>query len=254
MKLSELLSELRENILHDRSDRTDGDEDLLWSDATLVRYINEACQRFARQGLVIVDQSSEATTITLQTGVTKYALHPSVLAIRSAKLTTDRGDLRRVGHSALDVYRTPDTRFYDPSQFDQLPPGKPLAYSTDEGLTLDDNDSMGTMLVRVYPEPTAEYNNATISLRVIRMPLEPLTTENLDAVPEIPEAHHLDMLDWAAYLAFRIADVDAGDAQRAGQYRQSFEAHVREAKQVAMRKLFAPTGWAFGRNGFSWES
>lgn len=254
MKLSELLSELRENILHDRSDRTDGDDDLLWSDATLVRYINEACQRFARQGLVIVDQSSEASTVTLMAGVTQYAVHPSVLAIRSAKLATDRGDLRRVGHSALDAYRAPDTRFYDPSPYEQLPPGKPLAYTTDEGLGLDDNDSMSTVTLRVYPEPTAEYAGQTILLRVIRLPLEPLTLENLDAVPEIPEGHHLEMLDWAAYLALRIADIDAGDAQRAGQYRQSFEAHVREAKQVAMRKLFAPTGWAFGRNGFSWEA
>lgn len=254
MKLSELLTELRENILHDRSDRTDGDQDLLWSDATLVRYIDEACQRFARQGLVLVDKSSEATVITLAEGVAEYALHSSVLAVRSAKLETDARDLLRAGHDALDVYRTPDTRFIDPSTFVHLPPGKPLAYTTDEGLTQDDDESLSTMSLRVYPIPSAEYAGTTIKLRVLRTPLEPLTPENLEAVPEIPPAHHLDMLDWAAYLAFRIADVDAGDEKKAGAYRASFEAHVRDARQIAMRKLFAPTGWAFGQNGFSWEN
>lgn len=254
MQLSELLSELRENILHDRSDRTDGDEDLLWSDATLVRYINEACQRFARQGLVIVDQHTEATSITLQTGVTTYTLHPSLLAVRSARLSSDRGDLRRVGHSSLDAYRTPQVSYIDPATVDHLPPGKPLAYTTDEGIGPDDNDSIGAMTLRIYPEPTAEYNGQVIRLRVIRLPLEPLTPDNLEATPEIPAAHHLEMLDWAAYLALRIADVDAGDTPRALQYRASFEQHVREARQIMMRKLFAPTGWAFGQNGFSWET
>lgn len=254
MKLSELLTELRENILHDRSDRTDGDEDLLWSDATLVRYIDEACQRFARQGLVLIDRSSEATTITLSEGVAEYALHPSVLAVRSARLSTDTRDLVRAGHDALDAYRPPDTRFIDPGAFTHLPPGKPVAYTTDEGLTQDDDESLAAMSLRVYPVPTAEYAGATINLRVIRLPLERLTLDNLEAVPEIPSAHHLEMLDWAAYLAFRIADVDAGDEKRAGAYRMSFEAHVREARQIALRKLFAPTGWAFGQNGFSWEN
>ncbi len=253
MKLSELLSELRENILHDRSDRTDGDEDLLWSDATLVRYINEACRRFARRGLVLIDNTSEATTVTLAEGVTEYALHPAVIAVRSGRLTGEARDLTRVGHDTLDVFRTPSSSFIDPGAYAVLPPGKPLAYTTDEGLTVDDEDSLSTMVLRVYPAPTAEYAGQTLRLRVVRVPLEPLTLENLEAVPEIPSDHHLDMLDWAAYLALRIADVDAGNEKNAAFYRASFEEHVKEARTVMLRKLYAPTGWRFGQNGFSWE-
>jgi hypothetical protein len=48
MELSDLLDELRNNILYDRSDSVSGDPDQLWSDATLVRYINEAQRRFAK--------------------------------------------------------------------------------------------------------------------------------------------------------------------------------------------------------------
>lgn len=254
MRLSDLLTELRENILHDRSDRVAGSPDYLWSDATLVRYINEAQRRFARKALVIRDNTTpDITQVTLQTGVSEYTLHPSVLAVISAKVSTDQADLARAGHSAFNTYRQPDPYFFDTSALTTLPPGKPLAYSTDETLGLDDYDSVSAVVLRVYPTPSAEFNGTVIKLRVVRLPTCDLTTNNLNAVPEIPQDHHLEMLDWAAYLALRIVDIDGGAPARAAEFRASFEAHVKEARDAAMRKLFAPAQWGFGRNGFSWE-
>lgn len=254
MTLAELLEELRVNILGDRSARVDGADDLLWSDATLVRYINEAQRRFARRALVIRDGTSpEASRITLVADRTQYTLHPSVLAVISAKRGDDPADLVRTGHAALQAYRSPSTSYYDPSAFATLPPGKPLAYGTDEYLVGDDNDSASTISLRIYPAPTADYAGDVVQLRVLRLPLENLTLDNLDAVPEIPEDHHLEMLDWAAYLALRIADHDLGNLTRANEFRASFEAHAMEARKQMMRKLFAPLHWGFGRNGFSWE-
>jgi hypothetical protein len=93
-----------------------------------------------------------------------------------------------------------------------------------------------------------------LKLRVVRLPLDDLTTANLSAIPEIPVDHHIDMLDYAAYLAFRIADVDAGDDNRADKYAVRFESHVKEARAVVMKKLFSPQGWGFGRGGWSWGS
>jgi hypothetical protein len=255
MNLGDLLTELRENILHDRSDRVAGSPDYLWSDATLIRYINQAQRRFARKGLILRDSTTpDVTQVTLQTGVTEYTLHPSVLAVISARVSTDNADLARAGHSALNTYRQPDPYFFDPSQLSTLPPGKPLAYSTDETLGVDDNDSVSVPVMRVYPEPNSAYNGTVIKLRVVRLPIDDLTTNNLNAVPEIPQDHHLEMLDWAAYLALRIVDIDGGAPNRAAEFRASFEAHVKEARDAAMRKMFVPLQWGFGRNGFSWES
>ena len=255
MILDDLLTELRENILHDRSDRVSGETDRLWSDATLVRYINEAQRRFARLAMVIRDGTSpDVTQVTLQTGVTTYTLHESVLALLSVKLQGDRGDLARAGHAGFDTYRQPDTYYFDPAQVYQLPPGKPLAYSTDETIGEDNEGSMGAMVLRVYPEPTATYNGQKLYMRVIRLPVETLTLSNLKAVPELPEDHHLEMLDWAAYLALRIVDVDAGMPSRAAEFRASFDASVKQARDAMMRKFFTPLQWGFGRNGFSWES
>lgn len=255
MDLTALLDELRSNILNDRSDRTGGGtSDYLWSDATLVRYINEACRRFARQGLVIRDKGTpEVTQINLQTGVSEYTLHEAVLAVMSARLAGDAGDLARTGHSALDSYQPPNIMFFDPTTLGALDNGKPIAFTTDEYLGTDENNSVSRIVYRVYPAPSSTYNNIKIDLRILRMPLEHLTMDNLDCFPEIPEMHHLEMLDWAAYLALRIVDVDAGDPDRAAEFRASFEEHVTRARRVAMRKMFTPLHWGFGRSGFSWE-
>jgi hypothetical protein len=256
MTLDELLSELRENILHDRSDRVEGTPDLLWSDATLIRYINESERRFARRGLVLHDAASpEATQVTLVEGQTLYPLHASVLAVITAKLAGEPRDLSRTGHAAIDGCQMATDIVRDASYVFELAPGKPVAYTTDESISLDDSGTLQSVTLRVYPAPTAEYADQIINLRVMRLPLERFVLDDLgqDVTPEIPEDHHLEMLDWAAYLALRIVDVDAGLPDRAAEFRASFEAHVKQARVEALRKLFVPQTWGFGQNGFRWE-
>ena len=254
MNTGELLTELRENILHDRSNRVAGADDKLWSDVTLMRYMNEAQRRFARKSLIIRDSSSVATVVTLVTGQKIYPLNPAVLAVISAQYQDDVVDLARAGHAALSMYRQTDSYYFDPDQFRNIPPGKPLAVSTDESVAMDDGDSMSVINLRVYPAPDAAYNGKKINLRVVRLPLERLSLRTLKVNPEVPEDHHLEMLDWAAYLALRIVDVDGGMPERADEFRKAFEAHVLEARNSVLRKLFAPTQWGFGRNGFNWSS
>ena len=252
MNLGELLEELRDNILHDRSDRVAGESDRLWSDRTLIRYINEAERRMAREALMIRDNSTpEVCVLKTEPFRREYPLHAAVCAVISARCEGDRADLARGGHSAFDTYHTPDAYFFDPSSLAQLPPGKIVAWDSDEGVLPDDNGSMGRTQLRVYPAPDGVHAGP-IYLRVVRYPLRRLKRKS--DVPEIPEEHHLDMLDWAAYLALRITDIDAGMPDRALEFRQSFETHVAEAKKVAMRKLFSVSNWGFGRNGFSWET
>lgn len=252
MKLSELLDELRLNILNDRSDRTSGNSDYLWTDTTLVRYINEAQRRFAKRSLIIRDATTpEVTQVTLRTGVGEYTLHPSVLAVISGKLPGEQNDLIRGSHSIFGrVTQASDN--WDLSQQPLSSSGKPLAFSTDEQVWLDDDDTMAAVTLRVWPTPSSDYNGTVLNLRVARMPIESLLPTDLDAVPEIPGDHHLEMLDWAAYLALRIVDQDAGNAQRAAQFAQTFEAHVQNARTMVMRKLFAPQPWGFGKAGWSW--
>lgn len=253
MKLSEMVAELRENILHDRSDRTDGDEDRLWSTPTLVRYINDACRRFARLTFVLQDNRSEVTRVVLQAGVTEYPLHPAVLAVRSARVQGAAADLKRVGHSVLDRYRAPEQPSWDPSALLMLPEGPPVAFATDEALGEDDNDVPATVVLRVYPTPTAAEAGTVVQMRLTRLPLESLSADHLNEEPEIPAEYHLDVLDWAAYLALRIVDRDAEDVGRAMTFRGTFQSHVTQARKEMLRKMFAPQGFDIGQHGFSWS-
>lgn len=256
VNLTDLLDELRSGILNDRSDReNDGsDSDYLWTDATLIRYINEAQRRFAVRSLCIVDsRTTEVCDVTLHEGVTEYDLHPSILCVVTAKLEDATTDLIRVGHSVLNQYVAPNNMIWDASQFSQLPPGSPKAFATDESIGEDDEASFSAVTMRVFPAPSADEEGVIVKMRVIRKPLEDLTGDNMGAVPEVPVDHHFEMLDWAAYLALRIVDHDAGDPKRAGEFAASFESHVNEARKMVLRKMFAPRPWGFGRGGFIWE-
>lgn len=253
MNLGELLDELRTGILHDVSDQVAGTTpDQLWTSKRLVRYINEAQRRFARRSLVIRDGSTpECCQIQLVAGQTLYPLHTSVIAVLSALYTGDNTDLARGGHAALGTYRMPDTYFFNPAGLSNLPPGKVLAFSTDEQISANDYGTFNKVTMRVYPKPSADFAGI-VNLRVVRLPIGRFDEENTDAYPEVPEDYHLDMLDWAAYLALRIADNDAGDEDRATAYAKSFEDHCVTARKEVMRKLFTPAPWGFGQNGFSY--
>lgn len=254
MTLQDLLDELATSILRDRSDMMSGPDDQLWPDEVLVKYINEAENTLARKGLVIRDASTPSVVeVALATGITQYTLHPSVVAVISAKIDGDVGDLARAGHSTFSTFQHPDPLFFDPSQLSILQPGKPLAFSTDEQLDAASGKA-GMVSLRPYPEPSADYNGTIVKLRVVRKPLKPLTIDNLDASPEVPEDYHLGLLDWAAYRALRNIDSDAGALEKAETYKKAFDDMVEQARTDALRKLFAPLQWGFGRNGFSWVS
>ena len=261
MNLGDLLDELRTGILHDVSKLIPGaNSDQLWTDTRLVRYINQAHRRFARRTKCIRDattpQCCQFKTNTTVNGANEnlYVLDPSVLSVISVRMTGDTADLIKAGHDAFDTYHVPDGFFFNPDALSTMPPGKPLAFSTDEQIAQNDVGSTSVVTLRLFPIPTAAYANIVGNMRVVRLPLTHLTMANLDAIPEIPEDHHLDMLDWAAYLALRIVDTDAGAPTLAENFRQSFETKVQEAIEEAKEKMFTPLLWGFGRSGWSWSS
>lgn len=257
MTLAELLQELRENILHDRSHRVDGADDHLWSDRTLVRYIDEAQRRLAREGLVIWDGvTPEVTQVTLEPEVSTYTLHPSIIAVLSARLSDSERVLVRTGHSGLAGYQPPTHAFFGhPDEIAARAPGRPIGFTTDQSLIPSGLGPVDSTMLRLFPSPAQALmdEGVTIQLRVVRLPLRRLTLDHLNAELEAPSEHHIELLDWAAYLALRIADIDAGMPQRAVEFRASFEDVVTKARKFRLRRMMAPNQWAFGRNGYVWE-
>lgn len=263
-QLSRLLSELRNNLLHDKSQQVGGASDYLWDDETLVGYIDEAQKRFARQSLTIHDSSSAITTFKTVAWQHEYPVDPSVIAILSLKqewpgvgVSYDHAALPRAGFDAFNNFHTPDPMFFNVDRLERMTPGKPKAWSTDDGILPDSNGSYGGMVVRLFPAVSPDFAGLTYRMRVVREPIHALTLENLAAYPEIPAAHHLDILDYAAYLALRNVDTDIAGANapaRAVQFEARFDMNCEKAKKLVMRKLFAPLQWGFGHNGWSWET
>lgn len=257
MRTEELLAELRHHVLRDVSDQVAGASDYLWSDNGLIRYINEGQNRFARQTKCIRDATTPLICrFVTVAGQEFYALDPHVVSVLSVRMTGDRADLARTGHNDLDTYRQPDTYYFDPSELSSMPPGKPLAWATDEGVVQDANGSYTAIQLRLYPMPIAPYYDIVGNMRVARLPLTELSISKPDGVPEVPEEHHMDILNWAAYLALRGVDLDVaggGAWDRAKEFRAAFDDAVSDMKKDAQSKMFRPLQWGFGRHGFSYE-
>jgi hypothetical protein len=252
MTLEELLDELRTNLLRDNAQLASGPDDQLWSDDTLVRYLNDGQQRFARRTLVLRDSSTaEVCEVTLVAGVDTYALHSSVLAVISARYDTNTVDLARAGHTLFNVMveHDYDQPYFDSSNAGTWPPGAPRAISTDEALNLDDE---AAVLLRVWPAPSATEDGKIVHLRVARLPITPFALDTLDGKAELPEAYQLDMLEWAAYRALRTSDID-GHSDLAAQHEARFNTAVADALKDLRRKLRAPITFGFGRGGFTWS-
>lgn len=231
MKTRELIHEARENILRDISTAVDRsrDADARWSDATLVRYLQDAEAKFAIQTLCLRDSTSPATRICLRAGQVLYPMHRSVRVVYAAQC--GRTHLALTTYNRLLERRPPvgaGAPVIDPGAV-----GAPTHYYTDA-----DSGHLG-----VYPTPGEGEDGAEVVLRVARLPLRPISLDRLDAESEIPEEYHLDLVDWACWRALRNQDADLevdGEGiqllmARATSHRNRFEAAVKEC--VRMMKL-----------------
>jgi hypothetical protein len=125
-----------------------------------------------------------------------------------------------------------------------------MAFATDETLVEDDEGTVATVSMRIFPTPRRRGRRHDHQAARHPHAARRADDDDLEAVPEVPADHHMEMLDWAAYLALRIVDDDAGNPKRAQEFANSFEAHVVEARKLVLNKLYAPQRWGFGRGGW----
>lgn len=222
MKLSELVQELRCNILRDTSSRVTSVDDpgniageTGWSDAALVRYINDAERTFARRTFCLVDSVGPLTEVELIAGQSLYSLPRQV--IRVLGVTVQGCAL--VEHSGL-----PEAGRGGVSD-------RPMYYGQDEQ----------TQHLTLYPAPAERYEGSA-RLRVARYPRVELTLQELDREPEIPYEYHLDLLEWAAWRALRNHDVEVENFGKANGHKAAFNDAVLECQRN--QKMKNPTYFA----------
>lgn len=240
MLLSDILEYIGSVFLDDRTDLVDGDADSLWSDETIVKYLNEGQRILCRRAWVIIETGvAPAGIITLQTGITLYKLHKSVLRVFDATPSTQAAPLGRTTDLALrDPY---------PAGLDAFDRGEAAALdsTTDTGAPIGIATDAGTRRVRVYPTPTSTQNGVQMSLKIARMPITFLTLDDTSAEPEVPEEMHMALCDYAAGRCLALPDVDFDTKKEGRDILASFYQQVREFRQDRQRAEHATGRWAF---------
>jgi hypothetical protein len=250
MNLGEQLDELRGNILRDTSDIIAGESDRLWTDETLLRYIGEGERRFTRETLILRDGNTpEFCRITLKVGVRDYPLHEQVIALVSARAATQPTDLYRGGHALVQPPKVREVINFETISNDTSTAGPPIAIYTDETLVYA---SQNRVTASIYPVPDTASDGLVVNMRVVRLPRDCYSLDDLERPSELPRDYQLDVLQWAAYRAKANHDGDAGSATSAGTHEEAFEKAVARAIRETKRKVLVGTGLNYGTNGFSW--
>lgn len=234
MNLQELLEELRTNMLRDVSDAVGSQSDKLWTDETLIRYINEGYRKFCKQTMLIRDGATPRyTRVSLVKGEDRYPVHKDVLAVITAKIDGKAYDLHKTTHDSL-VGAVSNS--FPASAVGLTPAGQePRWFVMDEE----------TRILRVFPTVGEEFDGKLLLLRVSRMPSAVLSVNDLSTILEVDEDYHLDILEWAAYRALRNHDVDVENIGKATSHKNRFNEAIAEAIKDSQRVRFAPTEFVF---------
>lgn len=243
MTLEELLDHISGNVLDDRSDLVSGAPDELFSEATLVRYLNEGQRQFCRKAWPIIDdETASCCEIDLVAEQATYPLHSSVVRVYSVRPNDSDIPLSPLNWALISSQVAPEYPDFLENRFAySVPSGRPAYYSLDEA----------TRKLRIRPKPSADQVTAIVKLklRVARMPITLLSVDDPEGVPEIPEDYHMNLCDFAAGSALSQQNIDA-DAKKDGRdLLAKFYADLRAAKidqVVAQRNpaRFVFGGWA----------
>ena len=167
-------------------------EPFFWSDERVLELLSEAqIQACVRGRLLHEDTRPEVCRITLAAGQASYPLHPKLYEITHLQIRPTVGDPRRLELKTVEWLNEemPDWRN------DTNPPR--FAIQRDTSLRIVGRIETGDMA----------------ELEGYRLPMKDLTDES--SKPEINEAHHEHLIDWALHKAFSEPDAETIDPQRA---------------------------------------
>ncbi len=183
-------------------------------DDQLSVYLEESIKQACLAGNLIKDSSThEVCNITIEAGQNIYDLHPKIIDVYRARLSTERELLEKSGYKMLDTE--------DPLWITRE--GSPDRYCLDY-------DS-GKLVLSHLPQL-----DGLLSLTVSRLPLLPLSADT--DVPEISEYFHFDLVWWILKLVYSTRDEDYFNPSAAKEAEQKFVNAFgipRSANDITMR-------------------
>ena len=185
----------------------------LWTDTDVLTYMNEAQKMFVRLTNGIYDVTSSICTVAVTAGQKYSTISPLILEIREAHyidpVTSYKRKLDIISLADVDKMSTSDYGISH-NAADQDLPG-----AVDAMLTGEERGKVRWINVPV--------ENATVQLKIARMPLTSLTESQL--VLEVPEDHHIYLIEWMKHLAYNKQDGDAFNPKTSTESEMRFRAY-----------------------------
>jgi len=207
MTLVQLIKHLRVSILDDTGGTSVLWEDLAeddveaaqlrWSNEELTTYINEAVNRACRASFLIKKAETDFD-IAVTAGTAIYQLDTRIIRVKSVELASKGKPLFPTEYEELMGIQNWRVRA-----------------STPEMYIIDESDKQITL----YPIPVID---DTLHLIYYRLPLVSLDWGSNSNDVEMPEEYQIDMLDYAAHMAYLKDEANTFDPQRSEYYRQKF--------------------------------
>jgi hypothetical protein len=187
---------------------SDETQPYLWDDASINRYLNNAVREACIRARLLKDDADSQPsfcTIAVIAGQARYSYIPEILVIRSGAIIG--GNLPKLWALTAESMDRQEPGWDTNQNASSMSPRYMVMDLTQKSF-------------RLSPTPTV---NASLRLRVWRMPLssELMTGDDIAPVIQIPDPEEL--LHWAAYEAYLKKDSETFDATRAAQHLAMFE-------------------------------
>ena len=187
----------------------------LFADEDVTDWLNDAQRQACIRGRLLREDANPAVCeIALTPGQRTYPLHKAVYEIINARIVPSNGDRARVVFLASREWM--DANLPD--------------WRAEQGMAefvIQDDTS-----IRVVGAVTA---GDKLAIECYRTPLKLLANDT--DKPEIHEAHHEHLIQWALHKAFSVVDADTFDPQRSDRSEAAFTNYFGRMPDSDLRRL-----------------
>lgn len=172
----------------------------LWSNETILRYLQEAEREMCKKTHVLLDTT---LTVDITTGTKTVVLPQNILQVLAARVQGEDFPLRQSRATHFETHLNERTT------------GTPRCFTM----------GLGNKRMSVYPEPDADI---TVEYLAAIYPANQFTDTSS---PAVPAEHHHILGSYAAYRCLRTKDPDGEELQEHMVYRQEWGEYLRDMKR-----------------------